>query len=289
MVNPTQGAIMPSLEETLDLPVESDTPQQGLAAIAASIKGDDTTEFQCRLEASGLRASTARGLLDDIGQILARLRGRREVEDLGMRTVRLDWLGFHVPQGGTGTLTLKATVEGKSSIHLKFMGFGGGMRRDITLSAERDFGARDRCFYLGVALEVRLRTFAEGGSAEANILQVDVDRMLGSYLRPEPVCPLCFAAQHRKPLRARPTGRGWDLTADEQGITETIGYELSKALELEVGLEIPLLHSTLKPAVAMSRVVKSVCSAAYKFPGGGRFAGYQMIGKLLDLPFWGPG
>jgi hypothetical protein len=174
-------------------------------------------------------------------------------------------------------------------VHLKFMGFGGGMRRDIKLSAERDFGARDRCFYLGVSLEVRLRTFAEGSSPEANVLQVDVERLLGNYLRSERVCPLCFAAQNQKPLRARPTGRGWDLAADEKGITETISYELGKAMELEVGLEIPLLHSTLKPAVAMNRVVKSVCSASYKFPGRGRFTSYQMIGKPLDLPFWGPG
>ena len=280
---------MLDLEETLDLPIEEDAPQQGLAAIAASIEGDDAAEFQRRLDASGLRASTARSLLDDIGLILARLRGRREVEDLGTHTVRLDWLGFHVPQGGTGTLTLKATMEGKSSVHLTFMGFGGGMRRDITLSAERDFGARDRCFYLGVSLEVRLRTFAEGGTTEANVLQVDVEQLLGSYLRPESVCPLCFATQDRKPLRALPTGRGWDLAADEKGITETISYELSTAMELEVGLEIPLLHSTLKPAVAMNRVVKSVCSASYKFPGRSRFTGYRMIGKPLDLTFWGAG
>jgi hypothetical protein len=280
---------MPDLEETLDLPVEADTPQQGLAAIAASIKADDTAEFQRRLDASGLRASSARGFLGDIGQILACLRGRREVEDLGTHTVRLDWLGFHVPQGGAGTLTLKATTEGKSSVHLKFMGFGGGMRRDITLSAERDFGAREQCFYLGVSVEVHLRTFAEGGSTEANVLQIDVERLLGSYLRPEPVCPLCFATQDRKPRRARPTGRGWDLAADEKGITETISYELSEAMELEVGLDIPLLHSTLKPAVTMNRVVKSVCSASYKFPGRGHFTGYQMTGKPLDLPFWGSG
>jgi hypothetical protein len=285
----SRGLAMAMNEESLDLPVVADTPLEGAASIAAAVETDDPAEFQRRLAANDLRISSARGkLLDDAMRLLARLRGRREIADLGIHPARLDWLGFHVPPGGSGTLTLKESAEGKSSVQLKFMGFGGGSRRSITLSAERDFGAREQCFYLGVALDVRLRTFAEGGG-EADTLQVDIEQMTGSYLRAEPVCPLCFHSAARKPARAKRMGRGWDLTADDRGVTETIKYDLSEAFELEIGLEIPLLDAPLKPAVEMSRTVKSTCSASYKFPGGARFDAYQLIGNRLDLPFWGKG
>ncbi len=252
-------------------------------------RGTTQQSSRVRLEANGLRPSSARlASMGDVMQLLDRLRARKEVANFGSHEVKVDWLGFHVPQGGTGSLTLKATREGGSSVNLKFLGFGGGARRAVTLTAERDFGDREGCFYLGVTLELGLRAFAEGGASEANVLQVDIERLVGSYLRSEPACPLCFA-DRRKPLRARPTGRAWDLTADAKGLTETIGYDLEEALELEVGFDIPLASSALKPAVEISRSVKSACSASYKFPGGVRFTGYQMIGKVLDLEFWGKG
>ena len=279
---------MTSNVEALDLPTLEDTALDGAAAIAEAVQEDDADAFEQRLRAADLPASSTRAdFLDDALRLFARLRGRRLVADLGVFPVEVNWLGFHVPPGGSGQLKLAATQQGKSSVQLKLMGLGGGTRRNISFAAEHDFGARKECFYLGQKLEVRVRTFAEGGAKEANALQVDIENTLDRYLRRLPACPLCFDSPAGKPPLAKATGQGWDLTGDMQGITETIKYELEEALELEVGLEIPLLQSTLKPAAEMSRVIKSVCSASYDFPGGAQFSSYQLVGKRVDLPFWG--
>ena len=276
---------MPGTVETLDLAVIGDSRRSGLAALAA--EANDAADFEQRLQADGLRASVARGgLLNDAKSLFDRLRGRRLMADLGVFPARVDWLGFHVPQGGSGKLTLAATTEGKGTLGLTLAGFGGGEERTFMLETEDDFGERKECFHLGVDVEVRLRTFAEGGAAEANTMQVDVQQLLRMYLRAEPVCPLCFSGPE-KPLRAKPSGDGWDLTADSQGLTKKYSYELGETQKLEVGLDLPLVKTVLKPAVEMSRTLKGACTASYTFPGGACFTGYRMIGRPLDLPFWG--
>ena len=55
-----KGLGMAGREELLELPVLEDTALAGAASIAATIKGDDAAEFKSRLEANGLRPSSAR-------------------------------------------------------------------------------------------------------------------------------------------------------------------------------------------------------------------------------------
>lgn len=283
---------MSEREEILDLPIEEDTELEGIASLAGSIASEDEIEasedFERLLAENGMRASRSRaGLLDEARRLLRRFRSRRLVADLGSHEVKLDWLGFHVPQGGKGRLVLGSSAEDKALLKLTFMGFGGGARRRVSVSAKRDFGERTSCFYLGSTVPVRILSFAEDGAEEANALQVDVGEPSGNYLRAEEACPLCFGAGHKKPVRAKPTGQGWDLSEDEKGMSETLSYELSRVWQFEVGLEIPLLGSPLKPAIEMSRSFTSSCVASYEFPPGSRFTSYELIGSRLNLPFWG--
>lgn len=280
------------LTEILDLPVVENTELDGMASLADSIDCEDEAEagrqFQNVLEEHGLRASGARGVrIDQALRLFKWFRSRRLVEDLGCHEVDLDWLGFHVPQGGTGRLVLGHSNTEESLLKLTFLGFGGGSRLRYSVSAKRDFGLRSTCFYLGTRVSVRLRTFAENGAAEANVMQVDIGEPVNDYLRPAPDCPLCFRSAGCKPAKAKPSGQSWDLRADGQGISETLTYELSKTWQFEASLKIPVLKTDLKPAIEMTRSIASSCSVAYEFPGGRRFTGYELIGSRLNLPFWG--
>ena len=60
------------------------------------------------------------------------------------------------------------------------MGFGGGSRRRVRVSANHDFGERASCFYLGVVVPVHILAYAEDGAVEANNLQVDIGEPSGT-------------------------------------------------------------------------------------------------------------
>jgi hypothetical protein len=245
-------------------------------------------ELQNRLRKQGVALPGARGLWDEFRRIVAKLRGRQLVSDLGVHEVRVDWMGFHVPPGGSASLKFETTASQEEGVQLKFMGLGFGSGRSISLASEQDFGDRERCFYLGVKLAVHLQTYAEDDGEDADSLQVDVVNVLGSYLRAPESCSLCFASPDHAPRRAQRTGREWDLTEDTRGLTETETFEFGEESELEVGLNIPIAGlDKFTPAVALSRKVSSRCVASYEFSGQACFTAYQLVGARKDFPFWG--
>lgn len=280
--------------EELDLGVVEQEELLGAADIVSELEVEQDEEaigeLQARIREQGVGLPGARAsLFEDVRRILNRLRGRELVEDLGVHNVRVEWLSFHVPPGGTAGLKFERSAEHSSGVKLKFIGLGFGSGRSVSITAEHDFGDRNHCFNIGSTLAVRLRTYANDGGDEADLLQVDVENMVGFFLNSLAACPLCFTDPERGPRRAQSTGREWDLSNDAQGLTETQTFEFGEERELEVGLEIPVVTGlpAFNPAVAMSRSMTNRCIAKYQFPGKARFTAYQLVGKGQDFPFWG--
>lgn len=269
--------------------VLEDTALEGTAAVVERLEQEDedtaSAELQRYLDRQEVGRAGDRGILQDL---LDQFRGVRQVADLGTHPTRLEWLAFHVPPGGSGHLTLEVVGTQRAAVELKVMGLGGGSGRTFTLGAERDLGSRDRCFALGAWIDVRLRTFRGRGADAVEELRVDVEGVTNCYLEPLLPCPLCFTDPARRPLRARPTGLGWDLASDDTGVTERLSVEFTRESELEVTLEIPGVPlAGLVPGVAMSREVRSRCEAEYVFPGGANYVAYELVGRRKDFPFWG--
>lgn len=270
------------------LVILEDAPLEGMASVVERL-GDEDDEaaslaLDQHLDQQEVGRAGDRGI---VRNLLDKFRGMKEVSDLGTHPTKLEWLAFHVPPGGTGQLQLEVAETQHAAVQLKVMGLGGGSGRNVTFGAERDLGTRDQCFALGAWIEVRLRTFC-GRDGDAPELRVDVEAVTNSYVEPLQPCALCFIDAARRPLRARPTGTGWDLTSDDKGVTERLTVEFTREAEMEVVLEIPGVSlGGLVPGIAMSREIRSRCDALYTFPGRGNFVGYELVGRRKDFPFWG--
>jgi len=137
--------------------------------------------------------------------LLNQFRGMTQVADLGTHPTKLEWLAFHVPQGGTGQLQLEVTGTQHAAVQLKVMGLGGGSGRTFTFGSERDLGTRDMCFALGAWIDVRLRTFRGREDDAPEELRVDVEAVTNSYVEPLLPCALCFTdAARRSASRSAP-------------------------------------------------------------------------------------
>jgi hypothetical protein len=271
------------------LVILEDAPLEGTASVVERL-GDEDDEaaslaLDQHLDQQEVGKAGDRGM---VRNLLDKFRRMREVADLGTHPTKLEWLAFHVPPGGTGQLQFEVAGTQHAAVQLKVMGLGGGSGRKVTFGAERDLGVRDQCFALGAWIDVRLRTFRGRDDDAPEELRVDVEAVTNSYVEPLQPCALCFSAAARRPLRARPTGTGWDLTSDDKGVTERLTVEFTREAEMEVTLAFPGVSlGGLVPGIAMNREVRSRCEALYMFPGRANFVGYELVGRRKDFPFWG--
>jgi hypothetical protein len=277
------------MDEDAGLVVLEDAPVEGTAALVERL-GDDEgeaarRELEQHLKEQDVGRPGDRGVVQDLRDLF---RGMKQTADLGTHATKLEWMAFHVPQGGTGQLLLAHTSTQETAVTLKVMGLGGGAGRKMSFGAERDLGAREQCFTLGTWIDVRLRAFRGRSGDASEELRVDVEGMRNSYVEPLQPCALCFTDAERRPARAQATGIGWDLSSDDDGVTERMTFEFTADAELEVTLSIPGVSlGGLVPGVAMRREVQNRCEAEYTFPGRANFVGYELVGRRKDFPFWG--
>ena len=68
------------------------------------------------VDAAGLDRPSARGnVLEVYRAIVQRIRGRHLVKDLGEHEFSIDWLSFHIPQGGKGQLENSRVQRGTAT------------------------------------------------------------------------------------------------------------------------------------------------------------------------------
>lgn len=280
------------MEELLPLEIVEEMKLKGPAATFEELHNQTdqeiAKELSSQFERQGIAVPGARNYSDMISYLrglVSRLRGRKLIQDLGIHESRIKWLECHIPPGGEAHLKLEQGQKSEKGVNLKLMGLGFGSGLEFKLTTEYDFGKRSRCFHIGNIVDVQMKEYQEKGGQRT--IQVDVLRSIGTYLDDKFKCNKCFSSPEEGPL-LRKLDRVWDLSGSLNGLTETITYDLSKDIEIELGLHNPILNkSGISAGIAVKRSIGSKCEATYIFSGNARYSAFSDIMSDLGLSYWG--
>jgi hypothetical protein len=274
--------------------VTADDPVEGVTARVAGLPADLDDEaagalLRDGLAADGLSLPAERGLPDVARRIVARLRGRQLLDDLGRFEASFELYGLHVPPQGRAALALRrdAITDRQISVTALGLGFGGG--RKLTLAIDEDIPERGACMCVLQEVVLNVRRFAAGGEAAEPLLTTDVTAWGPRQLTVLGECPYCRTlADGPDPLDyEQDLGAALDLRSFDGPVTRKTTYTLEGSSKADVGLAVPVPGGgTLQAGFALEQQVKLECTASYTFPPGRLFVPYRRRGAQATLPYW---
>jgi hypothetical protein len=278
-------------DEVLEDGVLEDEPIVGLAERFAELEDAPVEGAAAALRehavAEGLPLPGARGPLDAFAWIADRLRRRELIADHGVYPVDVEWLAFHVPPRGRGSLTLKAGAETHGGLRLEVLGSGFGSGRAVQLDVTKEYGVRDRCMRIVRTLEANVRTYRAGGE-DVDVV-VDVLRVGAASIVPWETCPLCgVPAASLNPVKFE---RPWDaanLTHDDVGYKETHMVRLAVDDERSIGLGLEVAGVAGTASVSVRRSQNVGCEVVYEFAPRTHVVPFVRA-RDVALPFWALG
>jgi len=265
-----------------------DEPVAGLAERFAQLDelpADAAAEaLHAHAVAEGLPLPGARGPLDSFTWIADRLRSRKLVADHGIHPVDLEWLAFHVPPGGSGSLTLSEGAGSEAGLRLKVLGSGFGSGRVVRVDVKREYGVRDRCMRIVHTLEAHVRTYQ---AAEEDLdVVVDIIGVGGAAVVPWEACPLCgVQAASLNPVKFERRGEATNLAVDDVGVKETHSVSLVVDDEYNVGLALQLAGVAVNASVTVRRTQDVASEVVYEFAPGTHVVPF-VRSRDVALPFW---
>jgi hypothetical protein len=274
-----------------DLALLEDEPVVRLAERFGQLDGESSGAAAAALRdhalAEGLPLPGARGPLDTFAWIADRLRSRALVEDLGVHPVELEWLAFHVPPRGRGSLTVSEGVGGDGGLRLKVLGTGWGSGRAVRVDVKKEYGVRDRCMRIVHTLDAHVRTYRADGN-ELDVV-VDVLRVGGAAVVPWETCPTCgVPASSLNPVKFERRGAATNLSGDDVGVKETTSVSLVVDDESSVGLSLALAGVSADASVSVRRTQNVACELVYEFAPGTHVIPFVRA-RDVALPFWALG
>jgi hypothetical protein len=275
----------------IELGLNEDRPIAGFASRIEAAADVDESALAPRLQAAAAQLGTGipgdQGATSDLfGRMIAWVRGRRMVEDLGQHAVEVPWLCLHVPPEGTARLKLTDREQGTTGFKFSLVGTGLGDGWTFGAQEQRDFQERARCTAVVEVFDVHVRAYADDHQPEEIEYRSDVVGRAGTIVRELNLCPLCHPTADDEPVLALNAGPAVDLTADTVGQTLARELVLSGTSELELGLKGKLPGGIeLAAGVTCRREVSSTCNVDYAFAGGRRYQPMRLM-QLVDLPFW---
>jgi hypothetical protein len=223
---------------------------------------------------------------DLLRKIIARIRGRKLVEDLGLHPLEIPWLSLHVPTRGKARLQLTSAEKGADGIKFSLAGTGFGDGWSFAANLRQDFQERTRCLALVELFQVRLRSYAYADSPHDLEYRSDVVAQVGTGARELARCPLCQPSPNDPPVFARKAGPAIDLIADSIGQTLSQQMVLTGTSEFEIGLKAKLPGDlALSAGVTCKREVSFTCTVDYTLAGRRRYQAMRQL-QFPDLPFW---
>jgi hypothetical protein len=271
-----------------------DDPVEGVAARVAGLPADADDEaagalLRDGLAADGLSLPAERGLPDVARRIVARLRGRQLLDDLGRFEASFELYGLHVPPQGRAALALRrdAVTDRQISVTALGLGFGGG--RKLTLAIDEDIPERGACMRVLQEVVLNVRRFASGGNGAEPLLTTDVIAWGPRQLTAPGECPYCRTlADGPDPLDyEQDIAAALDLRSFDGPVTRKTTYTLEGSSKSDVGLAVPVPGAgTVRAGFALEQQVRLECTASYTFPPGRLFMPYRRRGAQATLPYW---
>jgi hypothetical protein len=264
--------------------VIADESITGVAERVDALPDDDEAAAELQgtgLAADGISLPADRGALDLARRIVARLRSRRLLEDLGQVGSSVELLGLHVPPGGRAALTLRRSATTDRQVSVKAMGFGFGDGRKLTIAIDEDIPERGACMRVIQHVVLHVRRFA---TVAEPLVTTDVVAWRGLEMVALPDCPHCGV---RDDLDRLEFEEDWadalDTRPYDAPVTREKSYAREGSRKADVGIELPGkvaggFHFELQTTIT--------CSAKYTFPHGHLFVPYRRRGDEAILPYW---
>lgn len=260
---------IPGLAETFDREPEASRERRVALLVEAAAE-----------QGVGVPTST-RGLPDTWQRVVDVLLRRKVREVTGPFDVPTNWLSFHVPPAGKGQLRLSDKAGSAYGFKLKAVGSGWGSGQDLTISVNRDFQERVRCFQVTLALSTRVTLYEGDVPPRADVLGLS-----GMAVEEWLNCPDCSGLRESEGAMVAPSGEWIDLRGDNTGYIEETEVEIVDKGDLSLALPFQLPGMDVHIAIDCSRRSQLTCSARYEFPGGRRYQPCILHGEPPELPFW---
>jgi hypothetical protein len=274
--------------------VVADEPIEGVAARVAVIPADVDDEaagalLRDGLVADGLSLPVERGFPDVARRIVARLRGRRLLDDLGRAEASFELYSLHVPPRGRAALELRRGAITDRLISVTALGLGFGDGRKLTLAIDEDIPERGACMRVLQQVVLHVRRFAGGGEGSEPLVTTDV--VAWGPRRPTVLdpCPYChvFADGPDQLDYEQDVGEALDLRSFDGPVTRKVTCTLEGSSKADIGLAVPVPGAgTLQAGFALEQQIKLECTASYTFPAGRLFMPYRRRGARAMLPYW---
>jgi len=268
--------------------VTADESIAGIAERVDALSDDDeaaTELLRIGLAADGVALPGDRGALDLARRIVARVRSRRLLEDLGEVDASAELLALHVPPGGRAALTLLRSASTDCQVSVKAMGFGFGRISKQTISLVDDISERAACMRIMQRVVLHVRRYA---TSTDPLVTSDVVKLGGLALVAVPDCPHCGARDELNPLEFEEDSElELDTRAFDAPATRQRTFAIEGSTRRDVGIELPVPGATKVAAGFQFEQGTSIsCSATYRFPVGHWFVPYRRRGDGEIPPYW---
>jgi hypothetical protein len=270
------------------LTILEDQPLEGLSE-ALETEKSASSERQIELAAKALArvpgSHGVRGLPDFWKSVIETIQSRRVREIQGPFDVPAHWFSFHVPADAKGQLQLSTKSGSKTGLKIKAAGTGWGSGRNITMTVDRDFGERVRCFRAALLLKTRVTLYEGDHPPRADVLSVS-----GLAISELNTCPDCSGENEHAGAMLETDG-SWDNPIVDHS-QDTVGETLERTLEIveeqDVSLSLPFQIPGAKAefGINWSRQTSMTCRVKYVFPGGHRFRACATTNEPNYLPYW---
>jgi hypothetical protein len=273
----------------MDAEILLDEPLTGVAERVDELAGLDDDELAARLAADGVHVPVERGLPGSVQRLVARLRGRRLLDDLGEAPSSFELLALHVPPGGRGALDLGRSSSSDRQVSLSALGFGFGGGRKLTIAVNESIAERSSCMRVLQHVVLHVRRFSvPGDDGGGPLVTTDVVSYGMRELRAWADCPYCRIGGEPDPFDFDvDSAAALDLTGYDAEVKREETVSLEGRREADVGLDVPVPGvGNVTAGFHLQQETSISCTVAYAFPPGNRFTPYRDRGAAPALPFW---
>jgi hypothetical protein len=267
---------------------------QPVEGFATTIEADPELaedDLALRLRDAAMRLGTGipgdQGFVGDLlHKLIARVRGRKLIEDHGLHEVEVPWLTLHVPAGGSARLQTSDARNSNGGIKFSLAGMGLGNGWSLSSKLRQDFLERTHCLAVVETFRIHVRSYARPAAPADPEYRSDVVAHVGTSARELARCPFCTPVQGDPPLLAQKAGPAIDLSADPVGQKRSEELVLGGTSDLEIGLKATLPGNLgLSAGVTCKREVSLTCTLDFSFAGRKRYWPMRFL-RYADLPFW---